>query len=60
MLAPRLLSLHNLRYLHRITEAARDMIVAGRYHDFALEWGERYFKGAIPAWFSEAIEAGRG
>lgn len=60
MLAPRLLSLHNLRYLHRITEQARAMIGAGRYHDFALEWGERYFKGAIPAWFSHAIEAGRG
>lgn len=60
MLAPRLLSLHNLRYLHRITETAREMIQAGRYHDFALEWGERYFKGAIPAWFSSAIEAGRG
>ncbi len=60
MLAPRLLSLHNLRYLHRLTETARATIAAGRYHDHALEWGTRYFKGQTPAWFLEAIAAGRG
>jgi queuine tRNA-ribosyltransferase len=60
MLAPRLLSLHNLRYLHRLTETARQQIEAGAYHDWALEWAERYFKGNAPAWFLEAIAAGRG
>ncbi len=60
MLAPRLLSLHNLRFLHRITEAARAAILENNYHDWALEWGGRYFKNTIPAWFSSAIEAGRG
>lgn len=60
MLAPRLLSLHNLRYLHRLTERARAQIRAGRYHDWAAEWGAMYFKNAVPTWFSEAITAGRG
>jgi queuine tRNA-ribosyltransferase len=60
MLAPRLLSLHNLRYLHRLTETARARIAAGDYHDWALEWARRYFKEATPAWFLEAIAAGRG
>ncbi len=60
MLAPRLLSLHNLRFLHRITEAARAAILAGAYFDWALEWGKRYFKKEVPAWFSNAIERTRG
>jgi queuine tRNA-ribosyltransferase len=60
MLAPRLLSLHNLRYLHRLTETARARIQTGDYHDWALEWARRYFKDATPAWFLEAIEMGRG
>jgi queuine tRNA-ribosyltransferase len=60
MLAPRLLSLHNLRHLHRLTETARAQIHAGRYHDWAAEWGARYFKNDVPAWFAEAIAAGRG
>jgi queuine tRNA-ribosyltransferase len=60
MLGARLLSLHNLRYLHRITETAKEMIAANRYHDWAIEWAERYFKGATPTWFFEAIVAGRG
>ena len=60
MLAPRLLSLHNLRFLHRITEAARAAIIENNYHDWALEWGKQYFKNSIPAWFSSAIEFGRG
>jgi queuine tRNA-ribosyltransferase len=60
MLAPRLLSLHNLRFLHRITEQARAAIAAGSYHDWALEWGQRYFKQQLPVWFSSAIKQGRG
>jgi queuine tRNA-ribosyltransferase len=46
--------------LHRITETARETIAANRYHNWALEWAERYFKGATPTWFLEAIAAGRG
>ena len=60
MLAPRLLSLHNLRFLHLITEAARQAIIENNYHDWALEWGAQYFRNELPAWFSRAIEAGRG
>jgi queuine tRNA-ribosyltransferase len=59
MLAPRLLSLHNLRFLHRITEQARAAIAASSYHAWALEWGQRYFKNQMPIWFSRAIEQGR-
>ncbi len=55
MLAPRLLSLHNLRYLHRLVEAAREAIRSGHYADWAQEWGSVYFKGALPAWFRTAI-----
>ena len=59
MLAPRLLSLHNLRCLHRITEQAREAIEAQNYSAWALEFGIRYFKNEIPDWFSSAIERGR-
>ncbi|MBB6100079.1 queuine tRNA-ribosyltransferase [Deinobacterium chartae] len=55
MLAPRMLSLHNLRYLHRLVERAREAIVQGDYQAWALAWGERYFKGKLPGWFSEAV-----
>ncbi|WP_425145708.1 tRNA guanosine(34) transglycosylase Tgt [Deinococcus sp.] len=48
MLAPRMLSLHNLRYLHRLVERARAAIRAGRYTEWANRWGERYF-AAPPA-----------
>jgi queuine tRNA-ribosyltransferase len=58
MLAPRLLSLHNLRFLHRITEQARVAIAAGSYHAWALEWGGQYFKNQIPEWFKAAIQQG--
>ena len=60
LLAPRLLSLHNLRCLHRITEQARDAIRDNNYSDWALEFGRRYFKNEVPDWFSSAIEVGRG
>jgi len=66
MLAPRMLSLHNLRYLHRLVERARAAITAGRYAEWALAWGERYFKGKnktdeaaeLPVWFVRAVTAG--
>ncbi|AWN24360.1 tRNA guanosine(34) transglycosylase Tgt [Deinococcus irradiatisoli] len=60
MLAPRLLSLHNLRYLHRLVERARAAIEAGEFQTWATEWGERYFRnrpaGApLPEWFARAV-----
>jgi len=66
MLAPRMLSLHNLRYLHRLVERARAAIAEGRYAEWALAWGERYFKGKnktdetaeLPAWFVRSVTAG--
>ncbi len=65
MLAPRMLSLHNLRYLHRLVERARAAIDQGRYSEWALEWAGRYFKGkakadeehATPEWFIRAVAA---
>lgn len=66
MLAPRMLSLHNLRYLHRLVERARAAIEAGRYGEWALSWGARYFKGNhktdeplnLPEWFVQSVTAG--
>lgn len=55
MLAPRLLSLHNLRYLHRLTEQARAAIVRGDFQEWARYWASIYFKGAPPAWFERAL-----
>ncbi len=60
MLAPRMLSLHNLRYLHRLVERAREAIAAERYTDWANEWAERYFGGNVPDWFTRALETGAG
>jgi len=65
MLAPRMLSLHNLRYLHRLVERAAQAVRQGRYSEWALEWAERYFKGkaktdeknATPEWFIQAVTA---
>lgn len=60
MLAPRMLSLHNLRYLHRLVERARAAISRGEFHMWADGWAQRYFKGQIPDWFRQALETGRG
>lgn len=60
MLAPRMLSLHNLRYLHRLVERARGAIERGEYQQWASAWAERYFKAQVPDWFTAALEAGRG
>ncbi|MGQ9692446.1 MAG: tRNA guanosine(34) transglycosylase Tgt, partial [Thermaceae bacterium] len=58
MLGGILLSLHNLRYLHRLTEKAREAIEKGAYRAFALGFAERRFGKEIPTWFMEALEAG--
>lgn len=65
MLAPRMLSLHNLRYLHRLVERARAAIHEDRYAEWAMTWAERYFKGkhktdetqGIPEWFVQSVTA---
>jgi queuine tRNA-ribosyltransferase len=58
MLGGILLSLHNLRYLHRLTEAAREAIRQGDYGAFARDFAERRFGREVPAWFREALAAG--
>jgi len=58
MLGAVLLSLHNLRYLHRLTERMRRAIREGRFADFALGFAERRFGGEPPGWFTEALRAG--
>jgi queuine tRNA-ribosyltransferase len=42
ILGLRLLSLHNVRFLIRLTEAARAAIQQGAYRDFAIEFLGRY------------------
>jgi queuine tRNA-ribosyltransferase len=56
ILGLRMLSLHNLRYLHRLTEAARQAIQERRYQDFAKAFAERRFGQEVPAWFRRALE----
>lgn len=45
MLVLRLLSLHNIRFLVRLAETAREMISAGEYANWSRDWLER-FRGA--------------
>ena len=49
ILALRLLSTHNLRFLVALTEAARNAIAEGRYDAWADEWIARYRAGATSA-----------
>ncbi len=56
MLGLRLLSLHNIRYLHRLMERARAAIASGRYGDFAREFAARRWPSGTPEWFSDALE----
>lgn len=58
MLAPRMLSLHNLRYLHRLMEGARAAIRAGSYGEFAQDFAQRRFGSQIPSWFTRALREG--
>ncbi|WP_414657644.1 tRNA guanosine(34) transglycosylase Tgt [Deinococcus sp. VB343] len=59
MLAPRMLSLHNLRYLHRLVERAREAIAGHFFEHWSRQWAERYFKGTPPEWFARALDEGR-
>ncbi|MXV21338.1 tRNA guanosine(34) transglycosylase Tgt [Deinococcus xianganensis] len=59
MLGPRMLSLHNLRYLHRLMERARAAIQAGEFYTWASTWAARYFRQGVPQWFQIALEIGR-
>lgn len=59
MLGPRMLSLHNLRYLHRLVERAREAIWNGEFTSWATGWAHRYFKGVPPEWFQVALNAGQ-
>ena len=56
MLGPRLLSLHNIRYLHRLVERMREAIAAGQLDTWATTWGAAYFRGTLPAWFARALD----
>lgn len=55
MLGPRMLSLHNVRYLHRLVERARAAIQAGTFHAWASEWADRYFRPQVPTWFRTVL-----
>ncbi|GHG04702.1 queuine tRNA-ribosyltransferase [Deinococcus piscis] len=59
MLGPRLLSLHNIRYLHRLVERIRRAIAGGELDSWARSWGEQYFKGSLPGWYAQALEEAR-
>ena len=56
MLGLRLLSLHNIRYLHRLMERARAAIAAGRYGDFARDFAARRWPEGEPGWFVGAMQ----
>lgn len=58
ILAMRMLSLHNLRYLHRLMEQARAAIQAGDYGEFAREFAGRRYGQEIPEWFSRSLQEG--
>ena len=58
MLGPILLSLHNLRFLHRLTEAARQAIIEGRYGEFARAFARSRWPEDPPAWFKDALQRG--
>ncbi len=55
MLGLRLLSLHNVRYLHRLMERARAAIAAGAYGEFAREFASRRWPQGEPEWFADAM-----
>lgn len=59
MLGPRLLSLHNIRYLHRLVERIREAIAARQLDTWARTWGETYFGGVLPDWYTQALDEAR-
>ncbi len=46
-LAERLVSIHNLRFLIRLAETARERIQDGTFHRWAPEWLERYRRAGV-------------
>lgn len=42
-LGPRLVSIHNIRFLIRLAEQARERILEGTFEHWAAEWQRRYF-----------------
>lgn len=58
MLGLRMVSLHNLRHLHRLMEAARLAIAQDSYAAFAWNFADQRFAGEVPDWFAQALEAG--
>ncbi|GEM86909.1 tRNA guanosine(34) transglycosylase Tgt [Meiothermus granaticius] len=58
MLGLRMLSLHNLRYLHRLMESARAAIQAQAYGEFAQDFAGKRFGPEVPEWFRKALQAG--
>lgn len=58
MLGLRMVSLHNLRYLHRLMEQARSAIAEKRYGEFARDFAQRRFGQEIPGWFARALQEG--
>ncbi len=42
-LGPRLVSIHNIRFLIRLAETAREQIIAGTFDRWAAAWRQRYF-----------------
>ena len=44
----RLLSIHNVRFLIRLTSQARAAILRGDFHSWADAWLERYRAGSAP------------
>lgn len=56
MLAQRMFSLHNLRYLHRLMERARSAIAQNCYLEWATDWGMTFYNGQLPEGFAAALE----
>lgn len=44
----RLLSIHNIRFLHKLTEQIKEAIWQDRYLDFRKEFYQKYYQGNIP------------
>lgn len=56
LLGLRLLSLHNLRYLHRLMERARNAIETRTYGAFARDFAARRWPEGAPGWFMDALQ----
>ncbi len=48
-LGQRLVSIHNIRFLLRLSETARARVLEGTFHAWAAEWRRRYFSKGSPA-----------